>query len=178
MPKFRKTPEQLECELHEQVQELRDRCSAYDAGKTWEAKNIASSAYKLLHDGTGRTKSLLGLTGKKATVNWLSSAFPIDPRNLLHSTPLIFMEVNGSSARYVPKLGDGGPDDYHDLSFKSWWEEAVYASPRGLRMSRKNIVFTMRTQDGGGHVDDHISDEAYHAMSTDTGWRLWRWQAG
>jgi hypothetical protein len=45
--------------LEEQRQSLMASVDGYDFGKLWEAKRISASTYMLVHDGRGKTKSLI-----------------------------------------------------------------------------------------------------------------------
>lgn len=61
------------------------------------------------------------------------------------------------------------------MSFDEWWEtEAIFATPDGQTFSRKNLVFSMRTQDGGAHFDERWENALYRVMATATDERVRR----
>lgn len=47
------------------------------------------------------------------------------------------------------------------LPFGEWWNEAIYLSKAGVPLTREDIVRAIRDQDGGGHFDATITNEAY-----------------
>jgi len=172
MPKYRKTQDELETELFEQMAAFRSSLSSFDAGNHWEAKRIAASVYILCFDGTGRTKSLLGMLGHKAAMHCLSSK---------HDPETAYMEVAFVTppTSLLMMRSDGGPMAYHPafdyniknlppkfVSFTKWWEEHIFHPATGVSLTRKNIVFSARTQDGGAHVDDHLTDLNYRLLRT------------
>lgn len=168
MTKYRKTREELETELIEQIAGLRASAEAYDQdpANNWEAKRLSSSVYILAHEGTGRTKSLLGLTGKKRRMHFLTSKVVPSSRGgrviAATGTLIVMTRVSGTDAEYIPFLGDHPfADQFKWLSFGDWWEECVFHPLSSVKLTRKNIVFSMRVQDGGGHVDDAITDTGY-----------------
>ena len=75
------------------------------------------------------------------------------------------MEESGPC--YVPSLGDSAVWSSNERHrFSDWWDQEVYETHRGLKLTRKNLVFALRTTDGGSHVDEILSDEAYHWLAT------------
>jgi hypothetical protein len=40
-----------------------------------------------------------------------------------------------------------------------WYSEAVFFTGNGKALSRKNLIFSLRNQMGGSHVDPTIKDE-------------------
>ena len=61
---------------------------------------------------------------------------------------------------YEPLLADGPPDRYaiEPKPFSRWWEATVLRDDRRRELSRKNLIFTMRHKEGGGHVDPDIDE--------------------
>ncbi len=52
------------------------------------------------------------------------------------------------------------------LQFHDWWEkELIFRAPSGVSMNRRRLVFALRNQDGGGHFDPQLTDEAYVEFS-------------
>ncbi|MFA7586584.1 MAG: hypothetical protein WCY11_10400 [Novosphingobium sp.] len=170
MPRFNKTAQELEDELIEQVLDLRATAARYDSGDHWEAKHLASCVYLLCHDATtkGRSKSLLGLTGRKHGMKFLSSRFrmPNSGQSLAGmATSLVSIIVRIDDAEYVPYL-ERHPDPTQMTwdSYSTWSDQPVFGERLGIRLSRRNIIFGLRNQDGGAHVDAARSDENYHGF--------------
>ncbi len=175
MEKYVKSRTEIEQELTDQVQALRSSAAGYDNGNIWEAKRLASSLYILLHDGTGRTKSLLGMLGLK-NLPFLSSV----PDDILgtsigafggkilfrDATPLLMIRLSSEDACYAPVLGEGPRGRLlKSFSFSKWYEEGLFYPDSRIKLSRKNVIFTARSQDGGAHVDQSISDPSYRDFS-------------
>lgn len=53
------------------------------------------------------------------------------------------------------------------LSFGKWYEEAIFKAASGRSLSRKNLIASLRNQDGGSHIDGLLRDENYVALKTD-----------
>ena len=49
---------------------------------------------------------------------------------------------------------------------------SIYREPSGRSLSRKNLVFAMRNQDGGGHYDPYLDDDIYAGMSRRNGIKI------
>lgn len=176
MSKFKRSKEDLEAELVEQVTALRASASAYDADRKnrWEAKRLAATAYILLHDGPGgsRTRALLRQTGRRGKMKFLSTkvvppAFGQGKLVAAQGALLVSIHFASGLVEYVPHLGHHPfSQDFRWLSFQEWWEESLFHPFSHLNLSRKNLVFTLRTQDGGGHVDRAISNAEYASLKT------------
>lgn len=165
--------------LREQHSALIQSGKSYDQGNLWEAKRIATSAYLLCHDPltTGkktRTKSLLGQIGCKTSMKFLSTARPLS-KTFIPWTPLIHMHASADSGHgfnFVPML-ENNQLDRKWISFTRWWDEEVFKSgDDSFTLTRKNLVFSMRDQDGGAHVDEHLTDPAYLLFKTKNDIRL------
>lgn len=158
-----KSPDELKVELQEQIAALRASAAAYDGGAFWEAKRLASTAYILLHDGSANSKSLLGQLGLKATITLLSTARPQSADPVL---PLAVLDVSMVEGwyRYSPNL-DRFSEAHHELPFSKWYSETVFETGSGKSVSRKNLIFSLRNQLGGGHVDPTLKDEAVHWLA-------------
>lgn len=154
--------------FREQRDALESSCRSFDEGKRWEAKRLATATYVLCHDPpTPRkhslSKSLLGQLGLKHRLNYLSTKGNI-PDGMIPWIPLAFMRANETAPfEFMPKL-EVGQENWKWLSFSSWWEEPVFKTPLGKKLSRKNLVFAMRSQDGGSHADEVIRDEEYATL--------------
>lgn len=156
MPAYRKTLTELQQELIEQLQALRDSATAYDAGKLWEAKRLAATAYILLHD-SGQ-KSLLNRLNLRRSIQFVST---VKPPQVGSPLPLAMIEGNAftGSVTYAPFL-EQQSTHRRDLKFSSWYHEPVFVLDSGKELSRKNLIYALRNQMGGGHVDGVVTDEA------------------
>ncbi|MER8369454.1 hypothetical protein [Mesorhizobium sp. M1378] len=174
----KKTAAELQIELKEQVEELRDRCAAYDAGKLWEAKNIAVTVYKLINDGPWQ--SLLTLLGLKKSMQFRSSGHPISedalPRMSLAiieaNLPAGYPDIGEPWLEAVPLLADNVISGPRFLKFSKWWAEPIFEDRLKRRLTRKNLVFAFRNQDGGAHVDGELKDHTYGLLSKEADPRL------
>jgi hypothetical protein len=163
---YRKTNEELNEALTRKIGQLRRAALSYDAGKFDEAERIASDVYILLHDGGRNARSLLGQVGKKSTIS-----FPDSRHSDFIEKPEKFIGIPlfscGKSFNYIPILGTSSSlDAMNKYRFSKWWDQTVYITHRGLKLSRKNLVCSLRSQDGGAHVDDNLKSESYHWLKT------------
>jgi hypothetical protein len=160
----RKTPAELWIALRDQVAALRSSSQGFDNGHPWEAGRLASIVYILVHDA-GRTVSLLTQLKRRETVRFPSTR-TIGSDTSQPQTPLVFIaaEIGKAKASYQPLLGRE-PIPPELLPFSKWWEQPVLRDSSRRSVSRKNLVFSLRSQDGGAHVDGTLTDEAYVALS-------------
>ena len=167
MANVKKSRDELNVELREQILALRSSCKAYDAGDKWEAKRIASSIYILFSDG-GQNRSLLRQLGIKGKVQMLSTSVRLSPQAKKFGDKMAFrtanrlvtLVLNPSNARYEPRFG-ASPDFHIWMKFDEWWEEVAFGGVDIPMLSRKNIVFGLRNKDGGAHVDDALESYYY-----------------
>jgi hypothetical protein len=115
----------------------------------------------------------------KGGTNFLSTAKPHEPPRHEQTGPNQFSVtisarfpplvraqlVSGAGWKWAAPLGDAKCKA--DLSFSQWWEETIFTDAGGRDLSRKNMILTLRSQDGGAHVDDSIRDEAYYWLAND-----------
>lgn len=172
MPSLKKSAEELDSELAEQMLALRASEKAYDEGNLWEAKRLASSIYILLFDGTGRTKSLLGLTGHKKGLKLYSTLDPLPPLArgsyvvAQSATSMLGYRFDGKGGvAFDPPLEKTTIKDKNWLPFSKWLDEELFAPISGISLSRKNVIFSMRSQDGGAHVDRAITSAHYRTFA-------------
>lgn len=160
MPHYIKTKVELEKELQEQIEALRDSAAAYDSSKLWEAKRLAGTAYILVHDSGKNSRSLLTQLGLKDML-YTSTVGPSDS-----PLPLGTIQINipAGTCTYAPFL-DAAPM-MQSLKFSKWYKERVFVTGTGKPLSRMNLIFALRNQMGGGHVDPEIKDEAFHWLAT------------
>src|SRR5690242_16367400 len=103
-----RTADDLKAALREQLESLRISGAAYDEGTISEAKRLAGTVYVIVHDGTGRTVSVLTQLGARERMRFLCSAPPVNEHNLLPQMNLV-MTVVGPETRYLPLLDRGPP---------------------------------------------------------------------
>lgn len=181
MNKYRRTDEEVGAALVEQRDFLRRSCEAYDAGILAEAKRIATAIYIICHDGSGtNTRSLLRQLKLKDGLKFISTAKSLEDGAVPRTALAGAMYLGGGMA-FVPWflcVNDEKPVR-REVAFSRWWEETVFETvrqreiiPNGATpyiadktLSRKNIVFFMRSQDNGSHFDRELRDEAYSAMA-------------
>lgn len=134
---------------------------------------MATIVYTLVHDGGRNSRSLLGQIGYKG-IPFTSSCRGIDDRNLLADEPLTMMRMSSGGATHLPIKAefaslDGG---YRYLRFSKWWEEAIFKDMSKRRLTRKNLVTSLRSQEGGSHYDGNLSDDVYkgYKEGSQSGW--------
>jgi hypothetical protein len=74
-------------------------------------------------------------------------------------------DMNGS--RFLPKFGE--LPDVRIVQFQTWWTKESIYKEAGLSLTRQRLVFSMRHQDGGGHVGT-LTDTAYVKLKAGAGW--------
>jgi hypothetical protein len=152
--------------FREQRAAMESSCREFDSGYRWEAKRLATSAYVFCHDPTNkgsRSKSLLRQLGLKHKLAFLSTIGNL-PETRIPWIPLTYMKATETTTfEFMPKL-DSAPTEWQWLSFADWWEQPIFRTPWDNKLSRKTLVHSMRSQDGGSHADDAIEDDAYAAM--------------
>lgn len=140
---------------------LRSSCEGFDRGDRWEAVRIATATYSLVHDGGRNSRSILTQLNLRSGLR-IPSRVDIKPGNFLPDTPLVFYraKADGTSS-CEPILGDRVGDRTEQLQFPRWWDQIVLADGSRFQVSRKSLVFSLRNQDGGAHVDPTLRDVAY-----------------
>jgi len=59
------------------------------------------------------------------------------------------------------------------LPFADWWAQPILKDQRGLFLSRKELVLTLRDQEGGGRFDEELTNPAYISVKEgNVGWFL------
>lgn len=159
-------------ELHEQLAAFRASLQGYDSGQLWEAKRIASSIYILCFDGSGRTKSLLGQLKIKDTMGFFSSYYypsSLQGEWIMVSppTPLLAITGQGGSTNFVSAFDHNMAGvSWPVAKFPAWWDEKIFHPSSKIDLSRKNLIFYVRSQDGGSHVDGELSNLDYRLLRT------------
>ncbi len=160
----KRSPEELKQALVTQRGFLAASCKAYDDGNRREAFRIATVIHTLVHDYGEKTKSVLRQLGVKGKMRFVASAPPASPENIARSTMLVWLRIQGDgTAEFVPIL-DNSPHPLRSLQFDQWWTEIVMQDGP-FRLSRKNLVFALRNQEGGAHFDDDLPNPNYVRFS-------------
>jgi len=162
--------DELKRELIEQLQLLRRSCQAFDNGLEAVGKHISLSLRVLLHDHR-QSRALLDQFGFRSG-RYLTSAPPLNPRNLLTECNLVAMQASSTGARYLPLIATGGgPMPLQRIPFVNWWNDPVLKDNKGRTFCRRELVLHVADTDGGAHVDPEL-DEAYMAISRENslGW--------
>jgi hypothetical protein len=103
---------------------------------------------------------------------------PYDPESqasMMPFMPLVAMRFvagpDGSSVNFSPNLSTIGKPD-RMISIDEWWNGVVFDGLCGDVLTRRQLVVSLRDQDGGGHVDPELTDEAYIGVSRENSPRL------
>lgn len=150
---------------------------SFDDGERWQARSLAVTAYLLVHDGGRNSKSLLGQLGLKGMPRYLSSSrgFKMehadpDARGIEAYPPitLAIYRLDDAGVSYQPLCHAIGMQHwYRRLKFKKWYGEYIFKTARGRTLTRENLIHTVRSKDGGAHLDPLINDEAYELLARD-----------
>jgi len=101
--------------------------------------------------------------GAKTQLKYLSSAKRL-PDSHIPWLPLILMQASETEAfHFMPKL-DNERLYWTWLPFSRWWEEDIFKTADGEKLSRMNLVSALRSQDGGSHIDEELTDTNYVAL--------------
>lgn len=149
--KSAKTRGEIESNFRDAYQALRNSLKLYDEGHFAEVARIASSIYIFSYNHGKKTRSLLSLVDRKH-INFLDSARPLNPKNLLTEMPMVLIRVGTSGSVFLPKLSDGAVPYSSWVSYAKWWEGSVLRDSKRRVISRKNLVTAFRNTEGGGHV--------------------------
>lgn len=162
--------DELKRELIEQIALLRHSCQAFDNGLEAVGKHIALSLRVLLHDHR-QSRALLDQLGLRSG-RYLTSAPPLNPRNIATECNLVAMHLSNAGSRYLPLVATGGgPMGLQPIPFVNWWNDPVLKDNQGRKFCRRELVLHVANTDGGAHVDPEL-DEAYMAISRENslGW--------
>jgi hypothetical protein len=148
-------------------------CENYDKGNEWEASRLATTVFTMVHDG-GSIVSLLTQLKLRGSLRFVSSGrVPKKPESMFVSAtpPLVNIRMGSAGTKFIPKL-DQGSAALIDLQFHEWWaDEIIFQDDhRPFDLTRRRLVFSLRHQDGGGHIGD-LTDPAYVRLKEGAGWR-------
>jgi len=109
----------------------------------------------------GKQTSIFTSLAMKDRQFWSSAQqLPSDSSTPFASVLALARKEDGS-IEFLPTLGDIAG---RWISFQSWWEEVIFKTVEGYRLTRGDIVFIARNQDGVAHADPKL-DERYAALS-------------
>jgi hypothetical protein len=160
--KRKRTTEELERLLGEQLSFLEGSAAAFDAGFEGEAKRLAVAIRVLLHNTPQSHALLVQLGGVPST--FVDTAADDAPGNLVAFGGLVSVHVNPGPARYLAMLDDA--PQRKSVPFDKWWNDSVFRDGQGESLSRRNLVLAAANQDGGAHVDPSLN-ETYAQLSLD-----------
>jgi hypothetical protein len=166
--KHQRSRDELVEELKDQVGFLERSAESFDAGYEGEAKRLAATLRVLLHDHGKSSRSLLSQLDLKEGLQFLDTAEPIVPTNLLPTPGLVVMHLKagpeGGAGRYEPRFRMYPDLEGVPIRFEPWWNESVAKDGEGVFFSRRNFVLTVANKEGGAHVDPSLNEE-YAALT-------------
>lgn len=175
---YHKSPSDIRRALGNQISAIRSSCEAFDRGERWEAPRIAVAISMICHH-TRRSVSLLQHLQLEDRIKFISTVSePISNTNLCESHPLVGIEIGLSHGETWPAFegppgGEWNPIFHRECNFEKWWKHEIIAAGRlgSWSLTRHGLIQSMRDQDGGAHVDEKLSNEAYIAYSRAVNWR-------
>jgi len=161
---MRRSLNELNDKLKEQIGFLNSSCSAFDSGSESEAKRIAAIIRVLIHD-TNKSISLFSQLGIKKKLEFLDSSLPIDPQlvdpkkreYVFQGLPgLVGIRFASLQAKFVPPLilREGAKQL---VGFSEWWENKIVPGEEEKRYSRKQLILWLANKEGGAHIDEDIN---------------------
>jgi hypothetical protein len=156
---FNKSEDELRRNFLHAFDALTLSAKSYDEGYYGEAVRLAATVHVFVHDHGKSSVSLLTHL-KRKSIAFVSTAVPLNPRNLLTEMPLVMMRLSSDqpSVFYVPRLDDGPPIGRSEEPFHKWWDAGVMRDNRRRIFSRKNLISNMRHREGGAHVDGQLDE--------------------
>jgi hypothetical protein len=158
--------EELLASLQTQLMAIEVSCQSYDAGNQWEAFRIATAVHVLVHDGGKKVRSILTQLGIRGPLRFVSSGHGHFPGNLARELQLVKMRISTErGGEYLPVLGDCATPP-RLVQFHTWWDDdKIFRDPDSFFLNRRRLVWSMRDQDGGAHLDNELTDPAYVRLS-------------
>jgi hypothetical protein len=166
--RVRRSREDLERQLREQVGFIRTSNRLFDEGDKSEGKRLANALRVLLYDG-GQSRSLLGQLGMLG-LRFVNTNLRFNPKNLLAHHGLLVLHMQQQPAENIAAAFEprciARPDIQPGyMPFELWWEkDPVLVDVDRTEICRADIVRFVANQDGGSHVDPAL-DQVYHALS-------------
>jgi hypothetical protein len=164
MAKWQRPRSELIQHFKSHLRALDASARAYDAGETWEALRLATAVYTLVHDGNNNSISILTQLGIRASLKFVSSSRPLIPGNVLPEHPLAIIRIRGGEAKYISRFHDSSHRPIL-VQFHTLWSNESIFRVEDVSVSRRRLVFALRNQDGGGHLDPKLNEDGYLLMS-------------
>lgn len=144
-------------------------CANYDSGEEWEAERLSTAIVNLVHDWGKEYTSILTQLGVLHSLTYVSSGIPCIPGNQVMEVVLASMRIYPDGRNgYFPWLGRS-PVPSALVDFKEWWEGDVILRERDeFKMTRKQFVISVRSKDGGSHLDPTLRDPNYTRFTRET----------
>ena len=145
-------------------------CVGYDSGDHSEALRLATCVYNLVHD-SGNIHSIMGQLGIKDTHMFLATnardgaKLPVIVNRF---TPLVEFERISDRPQFVPLItyfqNRNAYFPVRNLSFNDWWNKDIIFLDGPHRMTRRQLVFALRNQEGGSHYDDEVRNPSFRPL--------------
>jgi len=167
LPRYKRSESEVFEALLEQFQAMRASSHSYDNGNLWEAKRLATALYTIVHDGGTRTISIITQLRLRGSLRFLTCTFPPDPpgtQTISIANGMLAIADTAEGPIYAPVLER--TFNRRSIPLRDWWEETLYTNTRNQSISRKNLVFSLRSQDNGSHFDESLPDSAYLGLKT------------
>lgn len=167
LAKHGRSEQELNQAFLDQYQALTVSSASYDQGNLWEAMRLATVVHTLVHDGGSRSRSLIGQLGIRDSIPFVTCMKPPDEpgkQTMAIMGGMCGIEQSAKGPVYYPVLGNAL--FRRNISFKKWWKERIYTNRREQIITRMNLVFSLRSQDGGSHFDPELPDNAYLGLKT------------
>lgn len=142
--------------VREQQSLLRVLGGSFDCGNPVIGFSLATTIRVLVHD-TATSHALLGQLGELASMSFLDTSLPINPKNLLPHGGLVLMRMTtGSGTEWLPRkdVPESAPGaEPREASFTSWWNTDLMKDSGGVLWSRRRMVMMIANKEGGAHLD-------------------------
>jgi hypothetical protein len=107
--------------------------------------------------------------GVKDQLRFLSSGRVPEGKSLIGQvSPLAGIRLSSGGSHFAPIL-DQLPSEAMWVSLSVWWNEERIFSDGEYSLTREALVFALRNQDGGGHLDPELSNRDYVRLSREHG---------
>jgi hypothetical protein len=177
--KWTRTRPEIIAKFTEQMSLLDSACAGYDSGHEAQSLWIATCLWTMLYDGKPHKKnrgttSLLTQLGLRDSLQYVSTGWVPSQHNYAPQMPLISVDM--ASNRHVPVLCTSGQflsygsEVRQLIHFLIWWEknDVIRVSTESAvfsTLNRRELLFILRSQDGGAHVDETIGNQSYISLS-------------
>ena len=178
MTRIKRSPEDLQEDLNDQINILKSACLAFDKWEYYHAKTIAASLRKFCKHNS-RNNAILNEIG------YMNNKLFIDTRISIISSieqGKFFLTSMFLGDKFkLPIIPNLDWATKRNVNFSSWWQNQIVIEDMNQRkFSREQITLLIAEQDWGAHVDISL-DEDYHELSRNSSawfmasnnWRDW-----